>query len=64
MKGLIVFSKIEFTNAYGTMPAGTKFTITDKMNGLGLVSDACSHCGVQMRIRKVAPEHVGLTLQA
>lgn len=42
------------------IPAGTVLTVVGKSNGLDLESEACSHCGVKIFIRKVEPSMVNL----
>lgn len=42
------------------IPAGAVLTVIGKSNGLELESEACSHCGVKVFIRKVEPYMVGL----
>ena len=54
-KKLRVRSLRPLANGLATVPAGTIFSITRKMNGFGLKADPCPHCGIQIHIYKVEP---------
>ena len=60
LRGRKVRTLIEMSNGYVTIPEGTILTITRKMGGLHLIGPKCAHCGVQVNISKVTPQHVFL----
>ena len=56
--GKRVVSRVPLRNGNGGLPAGTKFTITDKFKGLALRSDPCDHCLMELTISRVPPTKV------
>lgn len=46
------------------IPKGSICTIQDKYSGLELDGPACTHCGVRVIVRKVAPQDVDLLYDA
>lgn len=38
---------------YGSIPAGALATVISRFKGYELVTDACPHCGVKIRISRV-----------
>ena len=50
-----VMSLREMSNGWFKIPKGTKFNITRKYDGFGLIADPCKCCGVQVKISRVEP---------
>lgn len=59
-KGKRVRSLVPLNTSQVVVPAGTEFTVEGKFNGLDILGDACSHCGVQVRISRVNPSKLEL----
>lgn len=55
-KGLKVRSLHPLRTSMAEMPAGTIYTITGKFSGFDLTAEPCAHCGVAMKVSRVAPE--------
>lgn len=51
--GKTVRSKSPIRTRFATFPAGTRFLVTRKFNGLHLESLPCATCGLSLRARNV-----------
>lgn len=60
LKGRKVRTNVPLSTRVMEIPASTVLTVVGKSNGLDLESEACSHCGVRIFIRKVEPYMVDL----
>ena len=61
--GRKVKSLRSMSNGLYRFPAGMTFTIKKKCGGFELLSDPCSHCGIQAFVNKVEPQAVEFTDQ-
>lgn len=59
-KGRRVVSNREISTGVASMPAGTEFTIVDKLRGFGLRSDPCPHCGIRFFVKYANPAGIEL----
>lgn len=51
-------TRVEMSNGYGVLPAGTPVRIEDKRNGFAIRMAACPTCDVALRINRVAPSNL------
>ncbi len=56
--GAKVRTKGEMSNSWAKLPAGSVATVTFVSRGFDLTFDACSCCGVEVKISRVRPEHL------
>lgn len=56
--GLLVRSKTQLTNGWASLPSGKILTVTGWSRGLGLKSEPCPCCGIQLSIARVDIDQV------